>query len=371
MGKADAEEFEAKLLIEGELRQANGGKTFSVINPANQTTVGKAALGMEEDARAAVDSAARAFGPWSSIPAPERAEALFRLGELIRAHREGLARQLTLEEGKPLREALGEVDQAYNTAMYYAGEGRRMWSLVTPSENREKLTLTIRKPLGVVAVITPWNFPAMIPMWNIAPALVMGNTVVFKPASYTPLVAARFAELLMKAGVPPGVFNLVTGPGSRIGDALVNHPDVAAVAFTGETQTGRHISEANARFMRRQILELGGKNPLIVASDAEMEVALGGALWSAFSNAGQKCTAASRIIVVEPILDAFSARFTEAASKLRVGDGLERGTEVGPLVSEPGLQKVRKYVNIGLDEGAKLLAGGRDFEDPELTRGHF
>ncbi len=371
MGKADGEEFEARLLIEGELRQANGGKTFSVINPANQTAVGKAALGTEEDAKAAVDSAARAFGPWSSIPAPERAEVLFRLGELIRVHREELARQLTVEEGKPLREALGEVDQAYNTAMYYAGEGRRMWSLVTPSENREKLTFTIRKPLGVVAVITPWNFPAMIPMWNIAPALVMGNTVVFKPASYTPLVAARFAELLVKAGVPPGVFNLVTGPGGRIGDALVNHPGVAAVAFTGETQTGRHISEVNARFMRRQILELGGKNPLIVASDAEMEVAIGGALWSAFSNAGQKCTAASRIIVEEPILDAFTERFVEAASKLRVGDGLERRTEVGPLVSEPGLQKVRKYVNIGLDEGAKLLAGGHDFEDPELMRGHF
>ncbi|MFQ6012039.1 MAG: aldehyde dehydrogenase family protein [Thermoplasmata archaeon] len=371
MGKESAAETTGKLLIAGTFRDAGEGESFGVINPATRATVGQAARGTEEDAREAVEAAREAQTGWAATPAPTRAEVLFRLGELIRTHQEEIARIVTLEEGKPLAEARGEVVQAYNTAMYYAGEGRRMWSMVVPSEQQRKLTFSVRQPLGVVAVITPWNFPSMIPMWNLAPALVTGNTVVFKPASHTPLTAFRLAELFVEAGIPEGVLNLLTGPGGKIGEALVNNPDVDVVAFTGETFTGRHISEINARFMRRQVLELGGKNPMVVAADAKMDLTVAAALWSAFSNAGQKCTAASRIIVEEPVVDAFTKRFVEATERLRVGDGLKEGVEVGPLVSEPGLDKTKKYVEIGLDEGAKLLTGGKGYEDAARKEGFF
>lgn len=364
-------ELTAKLLIDGEAREASDGRSFEVRNPANRRILGTAALGTEEDAKAAVDAAATAQSAWANTPAPERAKILFRFGELIRAHKEELARIVTMEEGKALRESLDEVTNAYHAVMYYAGEGRRMWSFVTPSEQTQKLTLTLREPLGVAAVITPWNFPAMIPMWNVPPALVTGNAVVFKPASFTPLIASRLAQLLIQAGIPKGVFNLITGSGSRVGESLINHPDVDVVAFTGETMTGRHIAEVNAQHLRRQVLELGGKNPLIVAADAPLDVALGGALWSAFSNAGQKCTAASRIIVEESILRKFTEGFVSGAEKLRVGDGLNAETEIGPLVSESGLEKVRKYVQIGRDEGAELLAGGVDYRDGERKQGFF
>ncbi|MFQ5986278.1 MAG: aldehyde dehydrogenase family protein [Thermoplasmata archaeon] len=363
MGEKSAIKTKGKLLIAGTFRGAGEEETFNVVNPANRDMVGEAALGTEEDAKEAVEAAREAQEGWAATPAPTRAETLFRLGELIRHHQDEIARIVTLEEGKPLAEAQGEVAQAYNTAMYYAGEGRRSWSFVVPAEQQQKLTFTVRQPLGVVAVITPWNFPSMIPMWNLAPALVTGNTVVFKPASHTPLTALRLTRLFVEAGIPEGVLNLLTGPGGRIGEALVNNPDVDVVAFTGETFTGRHISEINARFMRRQVLELGGKNPLIVAGDAKMDVTVGAALWSAFSNAGQKCTAASRIIVEEPARETFTKKFVRATEKLRVGDGMEAGVEVGPLVSEPGLDKTKKYVEIGVGEGAKLLTGGAGYDD--------
>ena len=370
MGQKTMVKANGKLLIAGTFQESGEEERFDVINPANQSVVGQAALGTEEDAKEAVEAAREAQEAWARTPGPTRAEVLFRLGELLREHQDEIARIVTLEEGKPLAEARGEVAQAYNTAMYYAGEGRRMWSLVVPAEQQQKLTFTVRQPLGVVAVITPWNFPSMIPMWNLAPALVMGNAVVFKPASHTPLTALRMTELFVEAGIPEGVFNLITGPGGTIGEGLVNNPDVDVVAFTGETSTGQHISEINARFMRRQVLELGGKNPLIVAGDAKMDVTVGAALWSAFSNAGQKCTAASRIIVEEPALEAFTRKFVRATKKLRVGDGLDAGVEIGPLVSEPGLDKTVKYVEVGLEEGAKLLTGGKVYDD-ERKNGFF
>ena len=359
------------LFIDGEFRGAHGEATFPVRNPATGEPISTAALGTLEDAKAAVDAARAAFPAWAATPAPDRGEILARAARLIAAHTDELARIVTLEEGKALAEARGEVGAAYATAAYYAGEGRRLVSNVVPSDQRDKLTFSLRKPLGVATIITPWNFPAMIPMWNVCPALISGNAVVLKPASFTPLTAFRLVQLFHEAGIPKGVLNFVSGPGGKIGDALAQNPGVNVLAFTGETLTGRHLAEINAKFVRRQVLELGGKNPLIVAADAPLEATVPSALWSAFSNAGQKCTAASRIIVERPILEQFTRAFVEAAGKLRVGPGLAPGTEVGPLVDRSGLEKVEQYVRYGLDEGAKLLLGGHRLTSGALAQGHF
>ena len=364
----------AKLFIAGEYADSVSGDTFRVLNPATKQVIGTVSSATPEDVKAAVDAARTAFPTWSKTPPSERAEILFRVGELIRENRDELAKDLTIEEGKALAESAAEVKQAYNTVMYFAGEGRRMWSYSTTSEQRDKQTLTIRRPLGVAAIITPWNFPMMIPFWGLAPALICGNTVVFKPASYTPFIANRIVELFKKAGLPKGVLNLVTGSGSKIGGTLIDNPNVNVVTFTGESQTGKEIAQINGKYLRKQVLELGGKNPLIVASDANLDVAVGGALWSAFSNAGQKCTAASRIIVEEPIRERFTKAFVEGARRLKVGNGLKDGTEVGPLISEGGWEKTRQYVNIGKEEGAVLLGGGHDYrnaEDGDLGNGFF
>jgi len=365
---------QVKLFIAGESRASSRGETFQVTNPATKQTLANVASGTEEDVKAGIDAAYEAFPNWSQTTAPERAEILFKVGQLIQENMEQLARTITLEEGKALTEARAEVKQGYNTVMYFAGEGRRMLSNVTPSETKDKLTMTIRRPLGVTAVITPWNFPMMIPFWNISPALVCGNTVVFKPASFTPITASKFVQLFVKAGLPRGVLNLITGPGGRVGRTLVESDKIRVCAFTGESETGKEIAQTSAKCLRRQVLELGGKNPLIVASDADLAVAVGGALWSAFSNAGQKCTAASRIIVEEHILDRFAKTFAEAATKLVVGNGLDPSTEMGPLISEAALTKTKEYAEIGKREGAKLLAGGSDYKDakgPDLQRGNF
>lgn len=366
---------ESKLLIAGESRKASDGSVFEVRNPANQELLTRVSSGTAEDAKAAVDAAQDAFKLWAETPPPSRAEVLFRVGQLIHENKRHLAESITLEEGKAFKEALGEVEQAYTTAMYYAGEGRRLWSLVTPGETKDKLTFTIRRPVGVAAIITPWNFPSMIPFWGLAPALVCGNTVVFKPASYTPLTARMIVELFVRAGLPKGVLNLVTGSGAVVGDALVRNDKVKIVTFTGESQTGKEIAMMNMNYLRKQVLELGGKNPLIVAADADLDIAIGGALWSSFSNAGQKCTASSRIIVEEPVLEKFTREFTRKAAKLRVGNGLVETTEMGPLVSKSGLHKTRDYVEVGLKEGADLLAGGKDYSKDgtkgDLTKGNF
>lgn len=364
----------AKLFVNGEFMDSSSKETFDVTNPATGASIGSAASAAPDDVKAAIDAARSSFQQWSNTPASERADILFRVGELIRQNQNELAAAVTIEEGKALREALAEVKQAYNTVMYFAGEGRRMWSHVTTSEQQDKQTFTIRRPLGVAAIITPWNFPIMIPFWGLAPALICGNAVIFKPASYTPLIGSKIVELFVRAGIPKGVLNLVTGSGAKIGGALIDQPGINVVTFTGESQTGRDIAQINARYLRRQVLELGGKNPLIVAKDANLEVAVGGALWSAFSNAGQKCTAASRIIVEEEILEKFTRVFVENTKRLVVGDGLRAGVEVGPLVSEGGWDKTKKYVQIGKDEGATLLAGGADYRSDsnnELSKGYF
>lgn len=363
--------FKAQLCIDGEFRDAADRGTFPIVNPANEKEIGEAALGTVADAEAAIESADRAFASWAEVPAPQRAELLYRVGQMILEQKEELARLITMEEGKVFREALSETMEGYKAAMYYAGEGRRMWSNVVASEQPQKIGFVVRRPLGVALVITPFNFPIATPMWGLAPALVTGNTVVFKPASTTPLIAHRIVQLFAQGGFPKGTVNFVTGPGASVGEALIGSPKVKVVHFTGESATGKRIAEVSSRFLRRQCLELGGKNPLVVARDCELDMTVSAALTSAYSNTGQRCTAASRLIVEEPIAEEFSRKFVATAAKLRVGDGLKPGVEMGPLVTRAALEKTRRYVRIGLEEGAKLLTGGRDYTDGELSKGFF
>lgn len=365
------ESIEAQLLIDGEFRDAHGGETIAVENPATRETVGTVAEGTEEDVELAVDTAQDALEEWGEKPAPERAAVFHRFAEIVEDRQDELARIISLEEGKPLRESRYEAGNVHTTIRYFAGETRRMRSEVTPSDEDHKQTYVKREPVGVVGLITPWNFPGMLPMWNLAPALVLGNPVIFKPATTTPLTAFRLVEWLQEAGLPDGVLNFVPGGGATVGEAILQDARVEAVSFTGSTATGKRVADINAQFLRHQVLELGGKNPLIVADDANLDLVVGAALWSSFSNAGQKCTASSRIIVEEPILDEFRERFVAATEELTVGNGLQDGVEIGPLVDEDGLEKVRRYVDIGQDEGAEVLAGAYEYEDDERTTGHF
>ncbi len=360
-----------QLYVDGRFQSSSDDSEFPVYNPASNEVIAYAAKGTADDAKAAIDAAEEAYDQWAETPPPQRAEILFKVGEKIREQREELARILTIEEGKALKESLGEIDEGYDTVMYLAGEGRRSWSNVTTSEQPSKFAMVVRRPVGIVVAITPWNFPFSIPLWKIPPALVAGNTVIFKPASNTPLIGLKILQMFIKAGIPNGVLNMVTGPGATVGEALISDPRVKLVTFTGETTTGRRIAEVNARYLRRQVLELGGKNPLIVAADAELEVTVRAALFAAFSNAGQKCTAASRIIVEKPILARFIKHFVAGAERLIVGNGLKTGVEVGPLNSKPQLEKTRKYVKIGQEEEAKLLTGGHEYHDRERARGNF
>ncbi|MHB1909463.1 MAG: aldehyde dehydrogenase family protein [Nitrososphaerales archaeon] len=359
------------LVIGGEHRGSSDGSTFDVKNPATNEVLAKVPRGTPEDTRAAIDIAEEEFESWSKVPAPSRAEILYRVGEIIREEQNELARLLTMEEGKAFPEALAEIIEGYDTIMYIASEGRRMWSYVSPSEQTEKVCMVIRRPLGIVGVITPWNFPFSIPLWKIPPALIGGNTVVFKPASNTPLIAMKIVEMFERAGLPKGVLNFVTGPGSKVGETMLGDKRIKVISFTGESVTGHRIAEANAAFLRRQVLELGGKNPVIVASDADLSVAVPAVLYAAFSNCGQKCTAASRVIVEEGIYDKFVETFTQGAKSIRVGNGLKEGIQIGPLISPEARSKVEQYVSLGQQEGAKVVIGGRKYADEERSQGNF
>lgn len=365
------ERIDAQLLIDGEFREGQDGGRVDVENPATRDIVGTVAEGTEADAEAAVDTAEDALAEWADRPAPDRADVFHRFADIVEERQDELARLITLEEGKPLEEAGYEASNVHTTIRYFVGETRRMRSSVTPSDQDHKQTYVKREPVGVVGLITPWNFPGMLPMWNLAPALVLGNPVVFKPATTTPLTAFRLVEWLQEAGLPDGVLNFVPGGGATVGEAILQDDRVEAVSFTGSTATGKRVAQLNAQFLRHQVLELGGKNPLIVAEDANLDQAIGAALWSSFSNAGQKCTASSRIVVEEPILEEFRERFVATTEELTVGNGLDEGVEMGPLVDEDGLEKVRKYVGIGKEEGAEVLTGASEFEDDERSTGHF
>jgi acyl-CoA reductase-like NAD-dependent aldehyde dehydrogenase len=357
--------------VNGKWVDARSGQTMASINPATGETLGIVPKAGSEDVTAAIAAAKAAFNPWRKIPAPRRAEILFRAAEELVRQKEDLARLMTQELGKVLPEARGDVQEAIDMTYFIAGEGRRLHGYTTTSEMPTKAAYCIRVPVGVVGVITPWNFPMAIPSWKIIPALLCGNTVVFKPATYTPLVGIRFAEILNDAGLPPGVLNIITGSGGTVGDALVEHPDVAIISFTGSTSTGLAIAEKCARAGKRVSLEMGGKNAAIVMADADLDLATDALIWSAFGTSGQRCTACSRIIVHAPVRAELTERLVARTRALRLGDGLLPTTDVGPVVSESQLESIHGYVEVGRREGARLLTGGSKASDGALARGSY
>lgn len=347
------------LLIGGEWINSSTADTFADINPATLETLAYLQLAGEEDVDLAVEAARKGFKVWSETPPPKRAEVLFKAARILEERKEEMAVLMTKEMGKVLSEARGDVQEAIDIAYYAAGEGRRMFGESSTSELRDKFCMTLLRPLGVVGLICPWNFPVAIPSWKVLPALVAGNAVVLKPASDTPLSAIGFVEILEEAGLPPGTMNLVTGAGSTVGVALVRHPDIRAISFTGSLETGKWIMGECAKSMKRVSLELGGKNPVIVMDDADLELALDGVLWGAFGTTGQRCTATSRLILHEKVKEEFSSKLLERTEKLKVGDGLLPETDVGPVINKSQLEKIESYVRIGQEEGAKLLTGGK------------
>ena len=359
-------------LIRGEWVDSVSGRTFSDINPADTREVcGDFADSSPEDSLAAVDAARSAFQSWRLTPAPRRAEILYRAAEMIVRQKDDLARDMTREMGKVFKEAAGDVQEAIDMTYYIAGEGRRLHGHTTPSELPNKYMMSQRVPIGVAAMITPWNFPMAIPSWKIVPALVAGNTVVLRPSPEAPLSAHHFVRILHEAGIPPGVINLVTSSGKEAAETLVSHPDVPIVSFTGSTRTGQIINEMAAPKFKRISLEMGGKNAILIMDDADLDLAADGALWGGFGTTGQRCTAASRLIVHESIHDSFLERFLPRVKALRVGNGLEPNVDMGPCINEIQLKKVESYVQTGRDEGAKLLCGGERLKGQTYDHGYF
>ena len=357
--------------IAGEWCESTSGATFESRNPANRDdVVARFQLGTPADVAMAVKAAETALPMWRRTPAPKRGEILYRFGALLAEHKERLAQAMTREMGKVIAEARGDVQEGVDIAFLMAGEGRRMFGDTVPSELPDKWAMSVRQPIGIAGIITPWNFPIAIPCWKIMPALVTGNTVVFKPATDTPHCAALLVELMHEAGFPPGTVNLVTGTGGDVGDAIVESPDVSVISFTGSSATGKRIAERAARRLKRVSLELGGKNAIVVLADADLDLATDGILWSAFGTTGQRCTAASRVIVEAPVVDELLGRLESRASRLRLGPGADPSTDVGPLINAAAVEKVSSYVEIGRGEG-DLVIGGEPATDGDLAAGHF
>jgi len=357
--------------IDGEWVDAVHGETFESVSPATGELIGVFPRSGAEDVDRAVAAAKAAYEKWRLVPAPRRGEILFRFGQLLIEQKDELALLMTREMGKVLPEAGGDVQEAVDMSFYMAGEGRRLFGHTTPSELPDKFNMSVRMPIGVIGVITPWNFPIAIPSWKIAPALVCGNTVVFKPATDTPLLGERFVELLAEAGVPKGVVNIVHGGGGAVGDRLVRHPDVPVITLTGSRETGVEVLRAAADGLKHVHLELGGKNAVIVMDDADLELAVDGIVWSAFGTSGQRCTAASRVIVHERVYDELASRLVVAAEKLRLGPGWEPDTDVGPVINKTALDKIHSYTEIGEGEGARLLTGGEVASGDGLGQGFY
>lgn len=361
-----------KNYIGGKWVEAVGKATFENRNPARKTDlIGIFQKSTSSDVELAVEAAKEALPKWKTMPAPRRAEIIFKAGQLLMERKEQLARDMTREMGKVLKEARGDVQEAIDMAFYAAGEGRRLLGETTPSEMPNKFCMTVRMPVGIVAAITPWNFPMAIPSWKLLPALVCGNTVVFKPASDTPLSGFNLVKILAEAGLPPGVLNLVHGTGSEVGRPMAMHPEVKLVSFTGSSDAGKEIALCGAETWKKVSLELGGKNAIIVMDDADIDLAVEGAVWGGFGTTGQRCTAASRVVVHKAVLKEFIEKFLSAAKSLRLGDGMKEGIDVGPVINEGQLKKIDSYTRIGLDEGAKLLCGGKIYTKGECAEGYF
>lgn len=358
--------------IGGEEVPAAGGATFEIVNPATSEVIAHVARGTPEDVDRAARAAKVAFdsGPWSRMSATDRGRELLRLAEQIRAHAEELAVLEVRQGGKTITDARGEVEAAAGCFEYYAGAANKLFGETIPVADRG-LDFTLREPVGVVGLIVPWNFPLLIASWKVAPALSTGNTVILKPASYTPLTALRLAALALDAGVPPGVLNVVTGPGASVGSAIVAHPDVGKVALTGETTTGVQIMKLAADSMTRVSLELGGKSANVIFADADLERAAQSGVAAVYGNAGQDCCARSRVFVERAAYEQFARLFTDAARRLRVGDPLDPATEMGPVISTRQRESILNYVSIGRQEGAQVAHGGAPPDDGRLSAGAF
>jgi acyl-CoA reductase-like NAD-dependent aldehyde dehydrogenase len=361
-----------KNYVNGKWVASSSGQTFENTNPANgDDLIGTFQESNAKDLDAAVEAADKAYDSWRLTPAPKRAEYLYRVGEILKRDKEAISREMTREMGKVLQETRGDVQEAIDMAYLMAGEGRRMYGQTTPSELPNKFNMSVRMPMGVAGLITPWNFPIAIPAWKSMAALICGNTVVIKPASLTPLSVVMLVEAFEEAGLPKGVFNLVTGGGKEVGEPMLQHDKVKLISFTGSTAVGRDINIAAAPTFKRVHLEMGGKNVIMVMDDADIDLAVDGALWGAFGTAGQRCTAASRIVVHEKVYDEFVQKLAGRAKKLRVGNGLDPAIDMGPNVSDSQVRTVEKYVKIGKDEGASCVAGGERLKDGDLDKGFF
>jgi len=361
-----------KNFINGEWVESVTGQAFENVNPANRNElVGMFPKSNSEDVDNAVAAAKAAFKSWRLTPAPKRGEILFRAARLLHERKETLAEEMTHEMGKILAETRGDVQEAIDMTFYMAGEGRRQFGQTMPSELPDKFCMTERSPIGVCALITPWNFPMAIPSWKVMPALICGNTVVIKPATDTPLSTYNLIQTLEEAGIPRGVVNLVTGSGGTVASPLMTHSDVRVVSFTGSTEIGRQVSRACSETFKHACLEMGGKNVIIVMSDANLELAVDGAIWGGFGTTGQRCTAASRVVVQKDVYKQFTEVFAVRARALKVGNGLDPAVQMGPLINEGQLQTVDEYVRIGKDEGARLLTGGHRLTGGEYDAGSF
>jgi aldehyde dehydrogenase (NAD+) len=337
---------------------ATATATFESLNPSTGEVIEQFPRSTADDVERAVETAKAAWEEWRLVPAPERGNMLFRFAQILEQSKPELSDLMTREMGKVKAEAGGDVQEAIDMSYYMGGEGRRLFGQTTPSELRDKFMMSVRMPVGVVGAITPWNFPIAIPAWKLCPALVCGNTVVLKPAEDTPLLAQRFVELLYEAGVPEGVVQVVHGYGEEAGEALVKHPDVPVISFTGSRETGVLVTKNAADRLKHVHLELGGKNAIIVMDDADVDLAVDGIVWSAFGTAGQRCTAASRVIVQRGVYDTLQKKLVERAEKMRIGAPWEDDTDIGPVINETAVKKIHSYTEIGTDEGAKLLTGG-------------
>ena len=361
-----------QMLIDGAWVDARSGATFEVHNPANGTLIAHVPRADEEDADLALRAADRAFKPWAATPPIQRAAVLKKAATLVRERRETLGRLLTSEQGKPLREAMGEITASADALEYYAEAARRMLGEVIPTDSPNRRSIVIRQPVGVVVAIGPWNYPVLLMSWKIAPALIAGCTVVAKPPSATPLAVIRFVECLVEAGVPPGVLNVVTGPGSTLGEALVTHPLTRKVALTGQTDTGKEIMRLAAKGIKRLSLELGNHSPLIVAPDANLEAAVKGGVYRSFRNCGQICNAVNRIYVHRSLYDAYVEAFVKATKALKIGDPLaDPDVDLGPMTTAEGVAKVREHVEDAVAKGARVLCGGKPPEGEQFAHGFY
>jgi aldehyde dehydrogenase (NAD+) len=358
--------------IGGKWQPASTGTQIESHNPAQWPEIVAIAPNSDStDVDLAVQAARAAYRDWRLVPAPVRAEKLFRVGELLQQRKEELATLMSREMGKPIAEARGDVQEGIDCAFYYAGEGRRLFGQTMPSELGNKFAMTVRMPIGVCALITPWNFPVAIPCWKSMPALVCGNTIILKPATDTPACATVLFEIFAEAEFPPGVVNLVHGSGEGVGRALVEHPEVDLVSLTGSSRTGASVAEICGRTHKRLCLELGGKNAQIVMEDANLELALEGALWGAFGTTGQRCTATSRLLLHREIKADFTARLLARTQQLKIGAGSDPTTEIGPLVNPAQRDRVKAYLEVARNEGATVLIGGSPVAEEMLKEGYF